>query len=170
MGLIGTALGVAGSIFGGLSASKAMKEARRQVEEQRERNDAWFDRRYNEEATQRADAQRLLTMTEESIRQRNKAARARQAVTGGTEESVAAEKEANNRALADVASQIAADGAARKDAVEAAYRDRDAELAGQLGGFETGKAGAVADAVQGLGQAAGEMDFGTVGKKKQVDL
>ena len=164
MGLIGTALGVAGSIFGGLSASKAMKEARRQAEEQRERNDAWFDRRYNEEATQRADAQRLLTMTEE-------AARARQAVTGGTEESVAAEKEANNRALADVASQIAADGAARKDAVEAAYRDRDAELAGQLQGFETGKAGAIAGAVQGLGQAAGEMDFGTVGKKKQqVDL
>lgn len=170
MGLIGTALGVAGSIFGGMAASRAMKEAKEQVEKERERNDSWFDRAYNENATQRADAQRVLTMTEESIRQRNKAARARQAVTGGTEESTAAEKEASGRAMADAASRIAAAGAARKDAVDAAYRDRDAELAGELQGFETGRAGVIAGAANALASASGEMDFGTVGKKKQVDL
>lgn len=115
--ILGTALGAVGSIFGQARASKAMREAKKEVEEQRQKNRDWFNRAYNENATQRADAQRILTMTEESIRNRNKAARARQAVTGGTEESVAAAKGANGAALADAAAQIAAAGANRKDRV-----------------------------------------------------
>lgn len=70
MGLIGSAIGAAGSIFGGIKASKAMKKAKRNVEAQRQKNQDWYDRRYNEDATQRADAQRILTQTEESIKQR----------------------------------------------------------------------------------------------------
>ena len=60
MGLIGSAIGAAGSIFGGISASKAMKRAKKNVEAQRQKNQDWYDRRYNEDATQRADAQRIL--------------------------------------------------------------------------------------------------------------
>lgn len=37
MGLIGSAIGAAGSIFGGIKASKAMKKAKRNVEAQRQR-------------------------------------------------------------------------------------------------------------------------------------
>ena len=114
MGLIGSAIGAVGSIFGGIKASKAMKKAKRNVEAQRQKNQDWYDRRYNEDATQRADAQRILTQTEESIKQRNKAAAGSAAVMGGTDESVAAAKEANNKALADATSQIAADAEARK--------------------------------------------------------
>ena len=36
MGLIGSAIGAAGSIFGGISASKAMKKIQRNVEAQRQ--------------------------------------------------------------------------------------------------------------------------------------
>ena len=106
MGLIGSAIGAAGSIFGGISASKAMKRAKKNVEAQRQKNQDWYDRRYNEDATQRADAQRILTQTEESIKQRNKQAAGSAAVMGGTDESVAAAKAANNQALADATSQI----------------------------------------------------------------
>lgn len=74
MGLIGAAIGAAGSIFGGIAASKAMRKMKANVEAQKKDNQDWFDRRYNEDATQRADAQRILTMTEESIKNRNKAA------------------------------------------------------------------------------------------------
>ena len=38
MGLIGSAIGAAGSIFGGISASKAMKKIQRNVEAQRQKN------------------------------------------------------------------------------------------------------------------------------------
>ena len=74
MGLIGGAIGAAGGIFGGISASKALRQMKRNVEAQRKSNQDWYDQRYNEDATQRADAQRLLTMTEESIRKRNQQA------------------------------------------------------------------------------------------------
>ena len=159
MGLIGSAIGAAGSIFGGIKASEAMKKAKRNVEAQRQKNQDWYDRRYNEDATQRADAQRILTQTEESIKQRNKAAAGSAAVMGGTDESVAAAKEANNKALADATSQIAADAEARKDNIEATYMQNDNALVEQLNAIEQGKANAISGAVQGVTNAVSQMPF-----------
>lgn len=162
MGLIGAAIGAAGSIFGGIAASKAMKKMQRNVEAQRKANQDWFDRRYNEDATQRADAQRLLTMTQESIKNRNRHVAGAQAVMGGTEESVAAAKEAGNRALADATSTIAANAEARKDNIEQQYQQRDADLVNQLNQIQQGKAQAISQAVQGVTGAAGSLDFGSM--------
>lgn len=159
MGLIGSAIGAVGSIFGGIKASKAMKKAKRNVEAQRQKNQDWYDRRYNEDATQRADAQRILTQTEESIKQRNKAAAGSAAVMGGTDESVAAEKAANNQALADATSQIAANAEARKDNIEATYMANDNAFVEQLNQLEQGKAQAIGQAVQGVANAASSMPF-----------
>lgn len=154
---IGGALGIGGSIFGGISASKAMKKAKRIVEGQMKDNQNWYDRRYNEDATQRADAQRILTMTNDNIRQRNQAAAGTQAVMGGTEESVAATKAANNQALADATSQIAVNGERRKDQIENQYLQTKSELNDKLREIEIGKAGAVSQAVQGVAQAGANM-------------
>ena len=162
MGLIGSALGAVGGIFGGISASKAMKEAKANVEGQIRKNQDWYDRRYNEDATQRADAQRILTMTEESIRRRNKAAAGAQAVMGGTEESTAAAKAANNQALADATAQIAVNGEQRKDQIEQQYLERDAALQEQMRQLEAGRAQAIAGATAALTGAAGDMDFGNM--------
>lgn len=150
---IGGALGIGGAIFGGISASKAMKKVKENLEEQKSENKSWYDRRYNEDATQRADAQRILTITDDNIRQRNQAAAGAQAVMGGTDESVATAKMANNAALSDAASQIAAAGDRRKDAIEQQYRLRDAQLDAQLNNMEVGKAQAVSQAVQGVAGA-----------------
>lgn len=161
MGLIGAAIGAAGSIFGGISASKAMKKMKANVEAQKKANQDWYDQRYNEDATQRADAQRILTLTQENIKNRNKAAAGAQAVMGGTDESTAAAKEANNKALSDATAQIAVNGEQRKDAIEGQYREHDAALNEQLNQIEKGKAEAIGQAVQGVTSAAGGMDFGT---------
>lgn len=159
MGLIGSAIGAAGSIFGGISASKAMKRAKKNIEAQRKKNQDWYDRRYNEDATQRADAQRILTQTEESIKQRNKQAAGSAAVMGGTDESVAAAKAANNQALADATSQIAANAEARKDNIEATYMANDNAFVEQLNAIEQGKANAISGAVQGVTNAMSQMPF-----------
>lgn len=147
-------MGAAGSIFGGISASKAMNQMQKNVEAQRKSNQDWFDRRYNEDATQRADAQRILSLTEESIKNRNRQAAGAQAVMGGTDESVAASKAANNQALAEATSQIAANSDARKDQIEQTYRGKDDEYTNQLNQIQQGKAKAIADAVQGVAGAA----------------
>lgn len=155
--VIGGALGIGGSIFGGISASKAMKKVKGNLEGEMRDNQNWYDRRYNEDATQRADAQRVLAITNESIRQRNQAAVGAQAVMGGSEESVAAAKAANNQALADAASQIAANGERRKDQVESQYLETKANLNEKLNNLEQARAGAVSQAVQGVAQAGSDM-------------
>ena len=152
--IIGAGMQAAGAIWGGISAAKSAKKVKQNIEEQKQKNQDWYDRRYNEDATQRADAQRLLTMTEESIKKRNKAAAGTAAVMGGSTESVAAEKAVNNEALAETTSKIAADASARKDAIEAAYQERDANLEQQLNQTEMQKQQAIYQAVQGVTGAA----------------
>ena len=157
MGLIGSiaggALGAAGSIFGGISASKAMRRVKKNLQAQKEANQNWYDRRYNEDATQRADAQRILTQTEESIRNRNRQAAGAQAVMGGTDESTAAAKAANAQALADATSQIAVNAENRKDQIEQIYQQRDSQINGALNNLEINKAQAISQAVQGVAKA-----------------
>lgn len=154
---IGGALGIGGAIFGGISASKAMKRAKKMVEEQKKENQDWYDRRYNEDSTQRADAQRILTQTNEAIRRRNQAAAGSAAVMGGTEESVAATKAANAQAIADATSQIAVNGERRKDQIESQYLQTKSDLNQQLQNLEIGKANAVSQAVQGMASAGANM-------------
>lgn len=157
MGLIGSiaggALRAAGSIFGGISASKAMRRVKKNLQAQKEANQNWYDRRYNEDATQRADAQRILTQTEESIRNRNRQAAGAQAVMGGTDESTAAAKAANAQALADATSQIAVNAENRKDQIEQTYQQRDSQINEALNNLEINKAQAISQAVQGVAKA-----------------
>lgn len=158
--IVSGALGAIGGIFGGIGRNKAIKEQMKMIAEQQQDNQDWYDRRYNEDATQRADAQRLLQMTEESIKNRNRQAAGTQAVMGGTEESVAAAKAANSQALADATSQIAASADARKDAIEQQYLQRKnandearRQLQGQkMSGWDiAGSAvGGAADALSGM--------------------
>lgn len=150
--LVGGGLSAIGSIFGGISASKAMKKVKGNLEAQKQANQDWYDQRYNEDATQRADAQRILTKTEEMIKNRNRQAAGAQAVMGGTEESLAATKAANNQALAEATSQIAVNADARKDQLESIYQQNEAKLNDSLNNLEINKAQAVSTATQGLSQ------------------
>lgn len=122
---IGTGLGLAGSIgsaiFGGSKAAKAAKKADRLIEQQEKDNQAWFDRRYNEDYSQTAEAQNLMNYAREQAEKLFKRAEGAAAVTGATEESVARAKQSANDMLAQTASNIAAQGTARKDAIEQQY-------------------------------------------------
>lgn len=151
--LVGAGLQVAGSIFGGVSASKAMKKVKENLESRKQSNLNWYDRRYNEDATQRADAQAILARTEESIRNRNRQAAGTQAVMGGTDESLATAKAANNKALAEATANIAINGGARKDQIEQHYRQTDSQIDDSLNNLEIQKAQAVSQAVQGVSNA-----------------
>ena len=156
--MLGTAIGaglkIAGSIFGGIKASKAMRKYKQQIEQQKQENKSWFDRRYNENATQRADAQALMTNLRDAIRRRSENAAGAQAVAGGTEESVAAQKAADADAMSNAVSNINAMGEARKDQIEQQYQEREDGLNAQLGKVQVGRAQNIANAVKGVSDAA----------------
>lgn len=153
-GLIGGALGAIGGIFGSISKNKMLKEQQRMVDGQKRENQDWYDRRYNEDSTQRADAQAMLTHTADMIRRRNQQAAGSAAVMGGTDESVAATKEANAKALADATSQIAVAGEQRKDKIEGQYMSRKDALDEQLRALRGQKVDAFGMVSNAIGGAA----------------
>lgn len=171
--LIGAGLGLASSIAGGIANRKARQKQEQMIAQQQKENQAWFDRKYNEDPTERADTVRLLTQMQEQIKNRNKAAKGRQAVMGGTEDSTTAVKEANNKALADTTSQIVAANDARKDNMENQYRARKSQLQGQQMSLEAEKAADTANAVAGVAGTAANIaaavDSGG-GKSKAPDM
>ena len=68
--IIGGAIGLASSIFGGSSAAAeaaaAAARKRRMIAKRKVDNENWYNKNYNEDSTQRADAQRILQLTEDS--------------------------------------------------------------------------------------------------------
>lgn len=151
---IPAAISLASSIFGGAKASKAMRQRQRAIEQQKDENEDWYNRRYNEDATQRADAVRAIEILEDNIRKRNKARQGTQAVMGGNAASVAAANEADSNATAQAMAQIAAAGDARKDRIESTYLTNRQNLQNQLNDIAANKAQNTAQAIQGVGSAA----------------
>lgn len=159
MGLIGTGIGAAGSVFGGISASKAIKKQKRNIEDQRKKNQDWYDQRYNEDATQRADAQRVLSQTQDMLKRQTDAAAGSAAVGGGTDESVAQAKAQANDTLGNVMSNINAAADARKDNIEQTYQTNDNDYVEQLNNLEQQKAENIAKSVQGVTKASDKMSW-----------
>lgn len=161
---LGTALTIgsmagslASSVFGGSKASKAMEEANRLLAQQKRENQAWYDRRYNEDYTQTAEAQNMIRMAKEQAEKQYRRAEGAAAVAGGTDEAVAQAKEAGNELVGDTIANVAAQGTARKDAIEGQFRQQDAALTQQQIANQQTKA-------QGISQAAGQASnaFGSV--------
>lgn len=172
--LIGAGLSVASSIAGGIANRKARRKQEQMIAQQQRENQAWYDRTYNADPTKRADTVRLLTQMQEQIKNRNKAAKGRQAVMGGTEDSTTAVKEANNKTLADTTSQIVAANDARKDNIEQQYMNRKNQLQNQQIGIDAEKAADTANAVAGVAGTAANIaatiDSGTAGAKKAPNM
>lgn len=172
--LIGAGLGLASSIAGGIANRKARRKQEQMLAQQQRENQAWYDRRYNEDPTKRADTVRLLTQMQEQIKNRNRAAKGRQAVMGGTEDSTTAVKEANNKTLADTTSQIVAANEARKDAIEQQYQQNKRSIQGQQMQMEAEKSADTANAVAGVAGTAANiaatLDAGTGGAKKAQNM
>ena len=152
--IIGGAIKLGGSIFGGIKASREAKKQQKMLDAQKAENQAWYNRRYNEDGTQRADAQRLLTNTQDLLRRQTMAAQGANAVTGASTETVAAQKAANNQALAEATSTIAAASDARKDNIEQQYQTNNNALADKQMQISRQKQNAITQAVQGVAGAA----------------
>lgn len=163
--IIGGALKIGGSIAGGIMGRKSARKQARMIAEEKSKNQAWFDRRYNEDSTQRADAQAALTQMRDVMKERSAASAGAAAVMGGTEESIAAEKEAQNKALAETTSNIVVNGEARKDAVEAQYQSRDAQLGQMQLDVERQKAGNISGAIGGIANAGAGISESFLPKK-----
>lgn len=163
--IIGGAMKIGGAVAGGVMGAKSARKQARMIAEEKSKNQAWFDRRYNEDSTQRADAQAAITRMRDVMKERTSASAGAAAVMGGTEESVAAEKEAQNKALAETTSNIVVNGEARKDSIEAQYQSRDAQLGQMQLDAERQKAASMAGAISGVAGVGGGIAEGLLPNK-----
>ena len=124
--IIGAVGSLASSIIGGIKSRKAAQAAESELAERRRKNDDWYNRRYNEDYLQTAEAQAALTEARNMAREQMSAARGTAAVMGDvTGASVGRAQQAAGKLVSDTARNLAAQGTARKDAVESQYLAQD---------------------------------------------
>ena len=154
---IGAGLKVAGSIIGGAAQARAARKQRAIIDKQKKDNEAWYNRNYYEDSTQRSDAQRAMQMARDAMKSRCNQAQASGVVTGATDESIAAQKAATNQVVSSAASSIAATGDSRKDSIDQQYLNTKANLAQQEAETWKQQGAAIAQAAQGVGNAGSKM-------------
>ena len=162
--IIGAAASIGGGVVGAIQARKARQKREEELKNREQRQAATYARRANQDYTQRADAQRMLRMTSDILKERQAAAAGRQAVMGVTDSGMAAEREVAEKVLTDTAAELAAAGEAEKQAAEDTYQaQQDAnskERAEIAATTATATGQAVGQAVQGIGQVAGALTGG----------
>ena len=126
--IIGAAASLGSAIYGAVKSSKANNNARKLIQQQRDENRRWYEKRRAEDYTMRSDVQAALKRQRELLAEQYENARRTNVVAGGTPEALALQQQAANRSVAQATTDIASNAAAYKDAVENQYRAQDAAL------------------------------------------
>lgn len=138
-----------GSVAASHAARKAYDAQQAALDKKETELNNWRERIMNEDPTQRASAQRMITRMNDMLKQRNQAAAGRQAVMGGTNAEAAAEKEQSNQMVADAMSQIAAAGDERRDKADEVAMQGKMNIADARGQAEAARANQQVKAIQG---------------------
>ena len=149
----GLALGIGSSILGGLSSANAAKRAEQLRREQDARNNAWFNRKYNESYIDTAAGRNAIRQAQDYARTMTKRAEGAAAVTGGTDAAVAQAKESANKMIGDTIGNLAAQDTARKESAEATHLQQQAQSTAQQMQTQQMRANAIAQAASGTSNA-----------------
>lgn len=168
--MIGTAIALGaqaiGSVAGALGQANARKKLRQRIQEQQRANRNWYNTNKYADPTKRADVINQLTKMSDTLKQRNRNQKGRQAVMGGTEEGMSAVRSANNNVIKNVTGNIYAANEARKDQVEQQYQNTRQTLNNQLAGMDTQRAAQLGNAVSQVSNTAAKIAAMTTAKDK----
>lgn len=122
IGMLGSAVanGIAGA-----KASAADAAARRRM---RNKNQMWYDREYNSVGRETRPAQVVRELLREHLADRVANSKGRGAVMGGTNALEIAQRAEDNRLAAKVLGQLDAQQDARRDRIDAIYRQREGQI------------------------------------------
>ena len=156
------------AIYGAVSSAKANNQARNLISQQKQSNEDWYNRKMSEDYTQRSDAQAVLNKQRQLLNEQYKTARATNIVAGGSDESLAMQQQAANKAMAQTMSDIAANASNYKDSIEQQYRAQDNALTQQqAGNYQQQAAQAAQAGSQGVAAGLNFMGAGLNAKMQQ---
>lgn len=122
-------VGLASSIFGGMKASEAAKQAEKRQREREAEENAWYRRRFNEDYVDTAAGQNLVRMAKEHAKANARRAAGAAAVAGSTDAATQMAKDAGNKMIGDTIANIAATDQSRKDNIDAMHRQSQERFA-----------------------------------------
>lgn len=129
--IAGLALAAASTILGGVSSAEKSRKAGRELRERENRENAWYQRRYNEDYIDTKAGQAALNEAKEYARDYTKKAEGAAAVTGGTDAATAAAKQSGNRMIADTIRNISAQDTARKGSLDRLHQNSQDQFSQQ---------------------------------------
>lgn len=131
LGGLGAAGGLVSSIIGGRKAAKAAEAQQKALDEQKENEQAWYARNYYQNYLDSSEAKAAIRRVNDTLTRQNEQARAAAVISGATPEAVQAVQEAGNETLSDTMAGIAAQGTARRQAVDTQHMQNQANLSAQ---------------------------------------
>lgn len=111
-------MGFLSKLFG---TNGAYKQARRELQESKEQEMAHYNRLANQDWLQSSENQAALKAARDMLSENTKRLQGTAAVSGATPESVALQKEANNKALENIVTGVASNATAGKNAAMENY-------------------------------------------------
>lgn len=115
---IGAGASLLSSFIGGNAAAKAAQAAEKRQRAMEAKEDAWYNRRYNEDYSDTAAGQNLIRRAKDYAKEQWKKAAGAQAVAGGTDAATQMAKDAGNKMVGDTIANMAATDQARKANVD----------------------------------------------------
>ena len=153
LGVASLAAGVASSILGGVSSAKAAQKAEQMRLAQDARNEALFNRRYNQSYLDSAAGRNAIRQAQDYAKQMTQRAEGAAAVTGGTDAAVAQAKESANKMIGDTMGNLAAQDTARQAQAEETFARQQEQSTAQQMQTQQQRANAIAQAAQGASNA-----------------
>lgn len=165
--LIGAGVNLVGSVAGAIGSARAQKKADQMVAQQKEKNQAWYDRNYNQNYLERSDAQQVLENTRKFYDERVQRAAGTNTVMGGTDEALAMEKAAANQAVAETMAGINSEAANHKDMIEQNYLNVDSAISQQQIAGQQQRAQNISQAASNTSKLGANIVGSVLGKKNE---
>lgn len=163
---IGAIAGLAATAIGAAQQKKAAENQEKLLKEQQAKQEAWYNRNYYQDYLNTVEGQNAIKQYKDLWAERTREARARQVISGGTPEQAAAVAEAGAEGLGNMMGNLAAQGAARKQQIDAQMLGMEADMTNQRGAIEEARQQAGANLMSnGIGTMTSSLQGMDIPKK-----
>lgn len=148
---------IGGAVMSGIAGAKAYRNQMKNLRKQERENQNWYDRRYNENATERADSVALNEQAKQHFAEAMAQHQGSAAVMGGTNAQLAAEKNAEAAGYAGIQAQRQQMADTRKDTIENKFMTNKTAIQDKMNALEAQRAQGIQQAASQMAQAGSDM-------------
>jgi hypothetical protein len=148
---------IGGAAMSAIAGARAYRNQMKNLRQQERENRNWYDRRYNENATERADSVALNEQAKQHFAERMAQHQGTAAVMGGTNAQLAAEKNAEAAGYANIQAQRQQMADTRKDTIENKFLANKSNIQNQMLAMEQQRAQGIQAAASQMAQAGSDM-------------